>query len=346
MANVIVGVTKITDDMLIDFTPFSITSLYSATEHPLLNLEASSNLINFALRQTPWTPYRYLKGNIYYTGYGTKKDINTDGMLETTAYSFWLEDFKNVEKNFKRLLPLDTLTQNQYDALLSLYYFTGEWGKVGSTSSQINIKQYILDKKWDYVATALINSGSNRVRTQTEAKMIMLGNYGRYTDRALLKSTGLSLIEKNYPDYIEDTIAKRQAEYIYYAETRKFLPGVSQTRKKQIERDFANSTQSSNPAVSNPSTTTNAGSTMLSLNDYALKTSVPTDVNQLTDASALLGGGGGGAGSGVLPKGTTAQRPASPVQGQMYFNTETVMFEGYNGTTWITIIPSTLQQTP
>ena len=48
----------------------------------------------------------------------------------------------------------------------------------------------------------------------------------------------------------------------------------------------------------------------------------------------------------VLPNGTAAQRPASPVEGQMWFNTTTKMFEGYNGTDWITLIPSTLVQTP
>jgi|TARA_R110000764_G_scaffold36954_1_gene82439 hypothetical protein len=48
----------------------------------------------------------------------------------------------------------------------------------------------------------------------------------------------------------------------------------------------------------------------------------------------------------VLPKGTTAQHPASPVEGQMWFNTETKMFEGYDGTAWIQMIPSTYVYTP
>jgi len=47
----------------------------------------------------------------------------------------------------------------------------------------------------------------------------------------------------------------------------------------------------------------------------------------------------------VLPKGTAANRPASPVEGQMYFNTETKMFEGYNGTAWKQLIPSEYQET-
>lgn len=45
----------------------------------------------------------------------------------------------------------------------------------------------------------------------------------------------------------------------------------------------------------------------------------------------------------VAPKGTTAQRPSSPVEGQMWFNTETKLFEGYDGTQWIQFIPSTVQ---
>lgn len=48
----------------------------------------------------------------------------------------------------------------------------------------------------------------------------------------------------------------------------------------------------------------------------------------------------------VLPKGTTAQRPASPVEGQMWFNTTTKMFEGYDGTNWVQLIPSTYVETP
>jgi len=48
----------------------------------------------------------------------------------------------------------------------------------------------------------------------------------------------------------------------------------------------------------------------------------------------------------VLPKGTAAQRPASPVEGQMWFNTTTKMFEGYDGTSWVQLVPSTFTETP
>ena len=48
----------------------------------------------------------------------------------------------------------------------------------------------------------------------------------------------------------------------------------------------------------------------------------------------------------TLPKGTAAQRPASPVEGMMFFNTTTKMFEGYNGTEWLQLVPSRYEETP
>ena len=36
----------------------------------------------------------------------------------------------------------------------------------------------------------------------------------------------------------------------------------------------------------------------------------------------------------LIPKGTTAQRPVSPVDGEMRYNTDTAQFEGYANGTW------------
>jgi len=41
----------------------------------------------------------------------------------------------------------------------------------------------------------------------------------------------------------------------------------------------------------------------------------------------------------TLPKGTAAQRPSTPVEGMMWFNTTTKKFEGYDGTGWIVFSP-------
>lgn len=41
----------------------------------------------------------------------------------------------------------------------------------------------------------------------------------------------------------------------------------------------------------------------------------------------------------VLPKGTAAQRPSTPTEGMMFFNSTTKKFEGYDGTNWIVFSP-------
>jgi hypothetical protein len=42
----------------------------------------------------------------------------------------------------------------------------------------------------------------------------------------------------------------------------------------------------------------------------------------------------GGTGFLLIPKGTTAERPVSPVEGQIRYNTTTSQFEGYQGGAW------------
>ena len=57
----------------------------------------------------------------------------------------------------------------------------------------------------------------------------------------------------------------------------------------------------------------------------------PTVTGNLT----VTGNGSfGGTASLLLPKGTTAQRPVSPVVGQIRYNTDLSAYEGYSGTTW------------
>jgi hypothetical protein len=46
-------------------------------------------------------------------------------------------------------------------------------------------------------------------------------------------------------------------------------------------------------------------------------------------------------GSAVIPSGTTAQQDGSPLAGYLRYNSTLTRFEGYNGTTWGTVSPST-----
>ncbi len=47
-----------------------------------------------------------------------------------------------------------------------------------------------------------------------------------------------------------------------------------------------------------------------------------------------------------VPKGLAVNRPSPAVEGMLWFNETTKMFEGYDGTNWIQFIPSTYQLIP
>lgn len=94
--------------------------------------------------------------------------------------------------------------------------------------------------------------------------------------------------------------------------------------------------------------------TFLLLNSITLSDATVNDVDAL-DASIVKGNitvgtitadSFIGIDSFTLPKGTAVQRPTSPVEGMMFFNTTTKMFEGYNGTEWLQLVPSRYEETP
>lgn len=229
---------QITDEMVIDFASLPHKADYNTNLIPLKQLEASEKVLNFALRQRPYHPFKnkYVKDNVEYIGYlsTNKADMdNPNGMLEKQAYSKWIETWKDAERNFKKYFPLDSVSQNQYDAMLSLYYHTGFWDRVGTDIANFNIKNDVINRKWDRVATALIYNGNKRIRSQAEAKMMMLGDYGRQVSRDVLKRNGVQLIQSMYPR-LEDAVKRQQCELIYFIETTTFLPGLTQARQRQI----------------------------------------------------------------------------------------------------------------
>ena len=224
----------LTDNDLIEFDLYTKKSTTMVDDPKLLkNLEASSSLINFIIREQEWRGYQYGTGLLI--GYGTTELVNDIGITEAEAFSFWIDRFKSTERKFKSLLGnISELTQTQYDAMLSLYYHTGDIFSVGTGIRKFQLKQYIESKQWQYYASALVLSGFQRNIRQGEATIMMLGDYGRTKDRSIIKAEGIQKIRQLYPNrFINDT-AREQAEYVYYAETKRFLPKMSQTRMRKI----------------------------------------------------------------------------------------------------------------
>lgn len=227
----------ITSKDLISFDLFPVANAQAATELvPLKNLEASDKILNYAIRHIKWSGYSYTsidkKTKI---GYNLSVETEGDGLTESSAYNLWIDDWKEKERKFKKIFPLDACTQSQYDGLLSLYYFTGEFASVGTEIRKFKLSEYIQNRQWEYVATAMtLAGGKNRVMRQGEAKIIMLADYGIPKDRTLIKEQGLQELVKKYPDRFISDKAKAQAEYVYFAETKRFLPNMSESRKRLL----------------------------------------------------------------------------------------------------------------
>jgi len=221
---------------LIDYGLFTV--LNSTAVNTLINLtelEASDKLINIKLRNTRWLGYT--KNSVI--GYKGTSKLTSDGLTEAASYTIWIEEFKDKERRFKKQFPLSTVSQTQYDAMLSLYADTNTFNKVGTSNREFQILEFIQDRKWDYVATALTLSGANRTNRQAEAKLLVLGDYGTYKDRTYIKEEGIQTLIKEYSTAQMNDLQKKQAEYVYYAETNRFLPNMIESRKRILAKQLS-----------------------------------------------------------------------------------------------------------
>ena len=221
------------EDLLpFDLFPIADTTL-ARTLVPIRNLETSPAMINLILRNIGWKGYAYKDvDNVIKIGYNLVDGVDGDGLTEEDAFNKWIKVFKDAERRFKEVFILESLSQSQYDGLVSLYYLTGDWTRVGSEQRTFQLYDYVKDREWQYVATAMTNSGINRVQRQLEAKVIMLADYGVAKDRSLIKRQGIQEIANKYPTRLLDDRSRTQAEYVYYAETKRFLPNMAESRQR------------------------------------------------------------------------------------------------------------------
>ena len=221
------------EDLLpFDLFPISNNTL-AKTIVPIRNLETSPAMINLMLRNIGWSGFAYTDvDNIVKIGYNLTDGVDSLGLTEVDAFDKWIKHFKDAERRFKEIFVLDSLSQSQYDGLVSMYYFTGDWTRVGSEQRTFQLYDYVKNRQWDYVATAMTNSGLNRSARQLEAKVIMHPDYGIAKDRSLIKRQGIQDIANKYPTRMMNDKSRLQAEYVYYAETKRFLPSMAESRQR------------------------------------------------------------------------------------------------------------------
>lgn len=180
--------------------------------------------------------FRYLsEDNTYKIGYGYGNADKRDGYTEPEAYSEWIKELKKKEDLLQKQLPVLSLSQSQFDAILSLYFLTGNWKKVNGLEGTYDILSAMRNNDWITIANMLANASQNREQRLKEARMLVLGDYNTDKDRTWLRNEGIQHTRTQYINNITDTLAKRQAEFAYYRQTNgAFLPNMREIRKREI----------------------------------------------------------------------------------------------------------------
>ena len=274
-----------------DYTIFiKDTDNYSGIKIAMDSLKISDNGILLTLGFERWRAYQYWNGSEYRIGYNSSSnDTNINGLTEDQAYSLFRRDLKVAEKRLRSELgsKVTLLTQNQYDTLVSFCYSVGSISKAVIADTIYDLRTAIRNAAdadsgiesttdaWNNVASMIQSHGEQQDRRVAEAGVLILGDYLDLKNRSWLRTEGIQDIRIKYPDgYKSDTkdgkstgYQKRQAEFIYYVESTKFLPGMSEVAYRAIVN------RTTNPPTEIPTWETWSKGTGSGITGYKLQTS-------------------------------------------------------------------------
>tara|TARA_R110002051_G_scaffold323926_1_gene419142 strand:- start:659 stop:1534 length:876 start_codon:yes stop_codon:yes gene_type:complete len=274
-----------------DYTIFiKDTDNYSSIKIALESLKISDNGALLILSFERWRAYQYWNGSEYRIGYNSSSsDTNINGLTEDQAYNLFRQNLKTAEKKLRSEVgsKITHLTQNQYDALVSFCYSVGNISKaiIGSTIYDLRtaIRNAVdadsgiesTTDAWNNVASLMQSHNVKGDQRVAEASILMLGDYSDLKNRSWLRTEGIQDMRIKYPDgYKSDTkdgkstgYQKRQAEFIYYVEATKFLPGMSEVAYRAVV------SRTTNPPTKIPTWETWSKGTGSGVTGYKLQTS-------------------------------------------------------------------------
>lgn len=211
--------------------------------------------INFILSHEAYRPYEYFDFSGNSIGYGHNRGSGAKhgpeweakmdrGLTEEDAYELFRLDIKAVEKRVNQALKgAPCVTQNQFDSLVSYAYNTGNANYAIVNGQKYDLTELYRNNNWERASQLM--AADNRKngspdRRIGESKIMARGEYGKQADRTTLKAGGLAAARKAYPNgFGSNTFGgvdkpRRQSEYVFYKETGRFLPGMSEERKRTV----------------------------------------------------------------------------------------------------------------
>ena len=199
-------------------------------------VSVTDRMLNLMLSFERYRMFQYTDNKKLKIGYGYTDPDTQGGPTESEAYVHWRKAVFEAQDRLINQLPLISMTQSQFDGLLSLYFSTGQWRTVKTVNGYYDLERAIKSNKWTLVADMIANGSNDRDRRLAEARAMVLGDYSTSTDRTKLLRESISHTVTYYKRNLLDVTQKRQAEIGYYRETRAFLPGLTNAQKKVILR--------------------------------------------------------------------------------------------------------------
>lgn len=226
---------NIQNELKIQWENFNIVSEWDAKfVDRTFARKASDKIIPIILSQSRYRIAKYLdKDGIYKIGYGYGDPENIKGLTEVEAYAYWIEQLKVKEKQLRNQLSVPLISQSQFDAILSLYFLTGNWRTIEGNTQNYDLSYAINTSNWELAANMLSDAKSNSDQRKKEAKIMMLADYRTEKTRNWLRFEGIQYERNRYIRGVSDTITKTQLQIGYYRQTKSFLPGMSDLEKRK-----------------------------------------------------------------------------------------------------------------
>lgn len=212
-------------------TQFDITS--SATNP---KISASENLKLIALNMGRYSGF---------DGFGYDIGSASRGITEQEAFNIWDDDFQKRQRTLIKQLAnfnIKSISQPAFDGLLLYYIINGNVLTVPAFEGQYELRDYIVSKDWDTVASMIKRSNFNRPFCSIASSIIKLADYGKAKTRSWMRQNGIFEMRDKNEIKTLDVEQLQRARFAYYAETEKFLPNTPEGVKRDIIRRYDQTT--------------------------------------------------------------------------------------------------------
>ena len=224
------------------------------TQFDIANITASEKLKLVALNMGRYSGY---------DGFGYDIGVTSRGITEQEAFNIWNQDFQKRQRTLIKQLSsfnIKEISQPAFDGLLLYYIINGNVLTVTSFEGQYELRDYIVNKDWDIVASMIKRSNFNRKFCSNASSIIKLSDYGKAKTRIWMRQNGIfEMRDKNEINALSVRELER-ARFAYYAETQKFLPNMPEGIKRDIIRRYDQTTVVENFTYSNTNVFTIADS--------------------------------------------------------------------------------------